>query len=136
MCETVAHFSVEYPVISREPYKRRPESEMIEILTEIHSGRMSKRGACEKYGINRNTMALFIKKYSLRTLGQNISNQLLSDMPEENKTALLEKKIKELTRQLDHEKLKNASLETMIKVAEEDLHIRIKKKRGTKRSIE
>lgn len=123
-------------VISREPYKRRPESEMIEILTEIHSGRMSKRGACEKYGINRNTMALFIKKYSLRTLGQNISNQLLSDMPEENKTALLEKKIKELTRQLDHEKLKNASLETMIKVAEEDLHIRIKKKRGTKRSIE
>lgn len=109
---------------------------MIEILTEIHSGRMSKRGACEKYGINRNTMALFIKKYSLRTLGQNISNQLLSDMPEENKTALLEKKIKELTRQLDHEKLKNASLETMIKVAEEDLHIRIKKKRGTKRSIE
>lgn len=47
-------------------------------------------------------------------------------MPEGNKTALLEKKIKELTGQLEHEKLKSASLETMIKVAEEDLHIRIK----------
>ena len=123
-------------VISRETYKRRTEMEMLKILTEIHSGRMSKRGACEKYGINRNTMALFIRKFSLRTLGQNISNQLLSDMPEENKTALLEKKIKELTRQLEHEKLKNAGLETMIKVAEEDLHIRIKKKRGTKQSKE
>ena len=123
-------------VISSNPYKRRPESEMIKILTEIHSGQISKRGACEKYGINRNTMALFIRKFSLRTLGQNISNQFLSDMPEENKTALLEKKIKELVKQLEHAKLKNASLETMIKVAEEDLHIRIKKKRGTKQSKE
>lgn len=123
-------------VISSHPYKRRPESEMLKILTEIHSGRISKRGACEKYGINRNTMALFIKKFSLRTLGQHISNQALSNMPEGNKTTLLEKKIKELTRQLEHEKLKSASLETLIKVAEEDLHIRIKKKRGTKQSKE
>ena len=123
-------------VISSDPYKRRPESEMLKILTEIHSGRISKRGACEKYGINRNTMALFIRKFSLRTLGQNISNQALSNMPEENKTALLEKQIKELTKQLEHAKLKNESLETMIKVAEEDLHIRIKKKHGTKQSKE
>ena len=49
---------------------------------------------------------------------------------------LLEKKVKELTKALDHSKLKNDSLETMIKVAEEDLHIKIKKKRGTKQSKE
>lgn len=123
-------------VLSSNPYRRRPESEMLKILTEIHSGRISKRAACEKHGINRNTMALFIKKFSLRTLGQNISNHLLSNMPEENKTALLEKKIKELTKQLEHAKLKNESLETMIRVAEQDFHIRIKKKRGTKQSKE
>lgn len=123
-------------VISSNPYKRRPESEMIEILTEVHSGQISKRGACEKYGINRNTMALFAKKFSLRTLGQNISNQVLSNMPEENKTTLLEKQIKNLTKQLEQAKLKNESLETVIKVAEEDLHIRIKKKHGTKQSKE
>src|ERR1700760_3013275 len=97
------------------------------IVTEIHSGRISKRAACRKYGINRNTMALFIRKFSIRTLGQNISNQLLSDMPEENKIALLEKKIKQLSKELQHEKLKNAGLETVVKVAEEELHIRIKK---------
>lgn len=109
---------------------------MLKVLTEVHSGRISKRGACKKYGINRNTMALFIKKISLRTSGQHISNHALSNMPEGNKTVLLEKKIKELTRQLEQEKLKNASLETMIQVAEEDLHIRIKKKRGTNQSKE
>jgi len=109
---------------------------MLKILTEVHSGRISKRGACEKYGINRNTMALFIKKFSLRTLGQNISNQALSNMPEENKTALLEKQIRYLTKQLEQAKLKNESLKTMIEIAEEDLHIRIKKKHGTKQSKE
>lgn len=118
-------------VLSSQPFQRRPESEMIAILTEVHSGRISKRGACEKYGINRNTMALFIKKFTLRTLGQNISNHVLSNMPEEKKNLLLEKKIKELTKQLQYEKLKNEGLETMIRVAQEELHIRIKKKRGT-----
>jgi hypothetical protein len=109
---------------------------MIKIITEIHSGRISKRAACAKYGLNRNTLALFIKKFAVRTLGHNISTQILSDMTEEKKVQLLEKKIKELTRQLDHARLKNASLETVILVAEEELHIRIKKKRGTKQSKE
>src|SRR5688572_17691559 len=123
-------------VISRSPYKRRPEAEMLEILMEIHSGLISKRSACEKYGINRNTLALFIRKFSVRTLGQNVSTQLLSAMPEEKKTILLEKKVKELSRQLENAQIKNASLEMMICVAEEDLHIKIRKKRGTKQSKE
>lgn len=122
--------------MSKQPFKRRSESEMVKILTEIHSGRIAKRAACEKYGINRNTMALFIKKFSMRTLGKPISNQVLSTMPEEKKTQLLEKKVKELTRQLEHAKLKHEALETLIRVAEEELHIRIKKKRGTKQSKE
>lgn len=121
-------------VLSKNPYKRRSESEMIEIITEIHSGRIAKRAACVKYGLNRNTLALFIKKFAVRTLGQDISTQMLSDMPEVKKVELLEKKIKELTKQLDHARLKNASLETLIRVAEEELQIPIKKKRGTKQS--
>lgn len=123
-------------ILSSQRFKRRPESEMLRILTEIRSGQISKRGACEKYGINRNTMALFISKFSLRTLGQEISNQLLENMPEEKKSNLMEKKIRDLAKQLEHEKLKNAALHEMIRVAEEELHIRIKKKRGTKQSKE
>ena len=64
-------------VLSKNLYKRRSESEMIEIITEIHSGCIAKRAACVKYGLNRNTLALFIKKFAVRTLGQDISTQML-----------------------------------------------------------
>lgn len=121
-------------VLSKNPYKRRSESEMIEIITEIHSGRIAKRAACTKYGLNRNTLALFIKKFAVRTLGEDLSTLMLSEMTEEKKLELLEKKIKELTKQLDHARLKNTSLETLIRVAEEELQIPIRKKRGTKQS--
>ncbi len=119
-------------ILSRAPYIRRKESEMIKIVAEVNGGLIGKRAACFKYGVNRNTLALFIRKFSMRTLGHELSTQLLSNMTGEQKLSLLEKKVKDLTKSLDHAKLKNASLETMIKVAEEDLHIRIRKKRGTK----
>ena len=38
--------------LSKEPYKRREESEIIRILTEIDKGLISKLGACKKYGLN------------------------------------------------------------------------------------
>lgn len=119
-------------VLSRDPYKRRPESEMLRIVTEVHSGRIGKRAACQKYGVNRNTLAKFIRKLSVRTLGNALSTELLSNMTESQRLQLLEKKVKELSRALEQAKLKSASLETMIKVAEEELHIKIRKKRGAK----
>ena len=123
-------------VLSRDPYKRRTEAEMIKIVTEVNNGLIGKRAACSKYGVNRNTLALFIKKFSVRTLGTEISTQLLANMTDNQKLILLEKKVKELTKSLDYANLKKDSLETMIKVAEEDLHIKIRKKRGTKQSKE
>ena len=123
-------------VLSRDPYKRRTETEMIKIVTEVNKGLIGKRAACSKYGLNRNTLALFIKKFSIRTLGTDISTQLLTNMTDDQKLNLLEKKVKELTKSLDYANLKKDSLEIMIKVAEEDLHIKIRKKRGTKQSKE
>jgi transposase-like protein len=123
-------------ILSRDPYKRRSEAEMIRIVKEVNSGIIAKRAACEKYGVNRNTLALFIRRYSVRTLGGDLSTQLLANMNENQKMNLLERKVKELTKILDDAKLKNASLETMIQIAEEDLHIKIRKKRGTKQSKE
>jgi len=123
-------------VLSRDPYKRRSEAEMIRIVKEVNSGIIAKRAACEKYGVNRNTLALFIRRYSVQTLGNDLSTQLLANMTENQKMNLLERKVKELTKILEDAKLKNASLETMIQIAEEDLHIKIRKKRGTKQSKE
>ena len=48
----------------------------------------------------------------------------------------MKRKIHELTRALEHAQLKISSLETLIKVSEEDLQIKIRKKRGTKQSKE
>ena len=55
-------------------------------------------------------------------------------MDENQETRLLKKKIDELTKALADAQLKNAGLETMIEVAESELKINIRKKRGTKRS--
>jgi transposase-like protein len=123
-------------ILSRNPYHRRKESEMIEIVKEINSGMIGKRTACSKYGLNRNTLAHFIRQYSVRNLGDELSNQLLSSMTADQQSSAVEKKVKELTKALELARLKIDGLETMIKVAEEDLHIKIRKKRGTKQSKE
>ncbi|WP_322545207.1 hypothetical protein [Elizabethkingia miricola] len=55
-------------------------------------------------------------------------------MDENSKNKALEKRIHELTKSLEYVKLKITGLETMVKVAEEDLKIKIGKKSGIKPS--
>lgn len=119
---------------SRDPYFRRTEGEMIKIVKEIESGLISIRAACFKYGLCRNTLKLFITKFSIRTLGYDYSTQTRSRMNDSQKESVLNKKIQQLTKELEYAKLKIISLETMITVAEDDLKIKIRKKRGTKQS--
>jgi ATP-dependent Lon protease len=121
---------------SRNPYLRRTEGEMIKIVKEIESGLISIRAACFKYGLCRNTLKLFITKFSIRTLGDDFSSQIRSRMNDSQKESVLNKKIQQLTKELEYAKLKIISLETMIAVAEDDLKIKIRKKRGTKQSKE
>ena len=68
----------------------------------------------------------------MRTLGDEFSNQILSRMNDNQKESALNKKIQELIKDLKYAKLKIIGLETMITVAENDLKIKIRKKRGTK----
>jgi predicted lipase len=121
---------------SRNPYLRRTEGEMIKIVKEIESGLISIRAACFKYGLCRNTLKLFITKFSIRTLGDDFSSQIRSRMNDSQKESVLNKKIQQLTKEFEYAKLKIISLETMIAVAEDDLKIKIRKKRGTKQSKE
>ncbi|MBP7345362.1 MAG: transposase [Sediminibacterium sp.] len=121
---------------SSQPYKRRSEDEMLEIVREIHEKGLPKKTACRKYGVNRNTLRLFILKQSTKDLSQNHSLDLLSTMNENQQNLALTKKIKELTTALEKSELKVITLQTMIQVAEEDLKIKIRKKSGTKQSKE
>jgi hypothetical protein len=80
---------------SRDPYIRRTHGEMIKIVKEIESGLISIRAACFKYGLCRNTLKLFITKFSIRTLGDEFSTQIFSRMNDDQKESSLNKKIKE-----------------------------------------
>lgn len=121
-------------VLSRDPWKRRSEAEMIKIVREIQAGVVKKKEACRKYGLNRNTLVSWIRRLSIRTVPQGGSDELILEMTEKQHDRALQQKIKELTRALEQAHLKTESLETMIKVAEEELRIKIRKKRGTKQS--
>jgi len=78
--------------LSKDPYKRREESEIIRILTEIDKGLISKLGACKKYGLNRNTLRLWITKLSIRTLEGKISNTFFTGMDENSQNEALQKR--------------------------------------------
>ena len=121
---------------SGRPYKRRSEAEMLQTVKEIHENGLPKKTACRKYGLNRNTLKLFILKQSTKQLHENDSLDLLSSMNENQQHLALTKKIKELSSALAKSELKVTTLETMIKVAEDDLKIKIRKKSGTKQSKE
>lgn len=122
--------------LSRDPYKRRPEEEMSKIVGEIRSGTTNIRQACLKYGMCRNTLKLWITRINLRTLESAMGRKTVKHQYTDQDSKALQRKIHELTRALENAKLKINSLETLIKVSEEDLQIKIRKKPGTKRSVE
>ena len=57
-----------------------------------------------------------------------------SSMEEDKKAQEYKQQIRQLEKALEYARLKILGLETIIKVTEEDLQIKIKKKPGTKRS--
>lgn len=100
----------------------------------------------QKYGISRTTICKWVQIYQgihglERTRKQQ--NHYLRDMDDPHKKRLpkanptsqdLEKKIAALEKQLQWEKLRADALDTMINVAEDQLHISIRKKPGSPQS--
>ena len=117
---------------SSQPFKRRTKSEMLEILYEIQNEGVPKRTACLNHGVHRNTLKLFMLKQATVSVSGIHSLNLLSAMNENQQHLALTKKIKELNSALEKSQLKVSILETIIKVAEDDLKIKIRKKSGTK----
>jgi hypothetical protein len=119
---------------SRDPYRRRGEAEISEIARRIQCGELSIRGACFEYGMVRNTLKKRLIRLSVRSLDEGLSHKIFASMKEEKQVAALEQRIKELARALQTAQLKIEGLETIIRVAEKELQIKIRKKAGAKRS--
>ena len=108
----------------------------------LEDGR-SYRELSKKYGVNRTTLNKWVLvhqgihnlprshkqvSYDLqqKTLGKKSKQSVKENQSE------LEKKIEVLEKQLEWEKLRSKSLDTLISVAERELNIDIRKKSGTK----
>ena len=107
---------------------------MKKFIEEISSGSIGIRAACIKHGLNRNTRKLWMTRLNVRTLADKLKRVILFDMEGEQKESDCKYEIKRLTKALEYAKLRILGLETMIKVTEEDLKIKIRKKPGTKQS--
>lgn len=121
-------------IATRKPWGRLDEDVKEKIVCEVNSGMLSKRAAGRKYGLPPSTIGNWLEKHNLAILVHSKASNVLSAMDENQETKLLKKKIDELTKALADAQLRNVGLETMIEVAESELKINIRKKRGTKRS--
>ena len=120
--------------LSKSPYVRRSQEEMELIVSQIGPGSLSIWSACKKYGLNRNTLKLWMTRLRVGSLTDKKNKTISSSMEEDKKAQEYTHQIRQLEKALEYARLKILGLETMIKVTEEDLQIKIKKKPGTKRS--
>lgn len=81
-------------------------------------------------------MKLWMTRLRVGSLTDRINTTVLSSKEEDKKAQDYKHQIKQLEKALEYANLKILGLETMIKVTEEDLQIKIRKKPGTKRSKE
>ena len=111
------------------------------VAQEYLSGRFSYAVAAEEYGLaNRGVVREFVKWYrNKRELGsENAHTDMAKSKPDpttplDSAAVALQKQIKELEAALRLSNLKVEALETMIDIAEEQLHIDIRKKSGSQR---
>jgi transposase-like protein len=103
------------------------------------------RVLAKKYGVNRTTINRWVLVHqevhqiprSKKQVSYDLQQKTLgkkSKQPVKVHQSDLEKKIALLEKQLEWEKLRSMALDTMINVAERELHIDIRKKPGTKQS--
>ena len=117
--------------------RRFTETEKRRIAYEVGSGLLSVEEAMEQNGVlYPGTIPKWIARYGhdpeLAVMAKRPKNE-----PEKGKQyPSAEEELEALRKELEHEKLKNLALETLIEVAEEELDIEIRKKPGAKQSEE
>lgn len=114
-----------------------PDEVKRKVVGEIQSGFHSHRTAAKLYGMSRNTVNSWVVQYSLLNLESlNSQEEFMTKSTESSTIRHLHRQVIELQKALVKSQLKVDSLETMIKVSEEELKIKIRKKPGAKQSRE
>lgn len=102
------------------------------LVREIESGRMTLNVAIATFDFKSkdpdSLIRYWIKRYSSEI---PLTLPVMSEK-DKQKTEALEKRLKQLEKQLEDAQMKNIALETLIDVAEDQLKIKIRKKSGPK----
>jgi polyhydroxyalkanoate synthesis regulator phasin len=102
------------------------------LVSQIDSGSMSMQEAREHFHLHPTEYKRIIKRWQERysdELHLSLQSMSTKDRTDNSK---LEKRIKELEKQLELAKMKNVALNTMIDIAEHDYKLEIRKKSGPK----
>ena len=110
--------------------------EKMAIIQEYLTTTISMNQMTKKYHIGHETIPKWMRIFGIPMPNEVPVKKYMLQDKESKETpvslASLEARLKELQTELDREKLKNLALTTMIEVAEEELHINIRKKAGAK----
>lgn len=113
------------------------ESFKRQVVSEVLSGKISKKQARVRYQIGGNTTILdWMRSYAgikMRTTGSN-PQPILENMGTSKEILQLEEKIKDLEAQLEYADLKNRAYEIMIELGKEKYGMDLEKKYGAKQS--
>ena len=102
------------------------------LVHEIDGGRMSMQEAREHFSLPKWEYKKIIRRWQDRYSDEiHLSLEAMSSKERTNHKAL-EKRIKDLEKQLEMAQLKNVALNTMIDIAENDYKLEIRKKSGPK----
>lgn len=102
------------------------------LVREIEEGRMTVKEAIERFNINPSNGAALIYAWQKKYAPEIMLSLPVMTEKERQKVEELQKKLKEMEKQLEHAQMKNIALETLIDVAEDKLKITIRKKPGAK----
>ena len=103
----------------------------IKVVQEVLSGKITKEECRSRYGIGGNSTVLrWIRTFT----GKPTNFPKVSHKEKSDEVIRLREQLELLKKELEYEKLKSSSYLEMIKIAEEDLKIPIRKKPGAKRS--
>lgn len=114
-----------------------PDEFKMKVVHEYMNSDLSQKEIFEKYSIaGTSNITNWMRKFGFETsFGPFVKRHTTTMSKLDKKTPqelALEAKIQELEKALKFEKLRSVALDTMIKVAEEQLKISIRKKLGTK----
>lgn len=117
------------------------EEMKLKVIEQVLTGGISMCEASRRYNIAGNcTVSRWISKFmtqnnpTVNTNQPDMVRRLSEDEDPKGEIARLRAKIKQLEDQLEYEKLRSEAYETMIRIAEKEFKLPIKKKFGAKQS--